>query len=146
AIVGEALVPERHPESRDRQAFAAWARYYVATSGTTLIGAYRYYRDSWKVHAHTPELRVVQELGRAADAALGLRYYSQDGAEFFRDRYPPDDAAMSRFVTDDVKLSSFTGYSVEAKAGLIGEAFDLEGRWAATRVEAIFEYTVQNNR
>jgi hypothetical protein len=146
AIVGEALVPERHPESRDRQAFAAWARYYVATSGTTLIGAYRYYRDSWQVHAHTPELRVVQELGRAADAALGLRYYRQDGAEFFRDRYPPDDAAMSRFVTDDVKLSSFTGYSVEAKAGLIGEAFDLEGRWAATRVEAIFEYTVQNNR
>lgn len=146
AIVGEVLVPERHPTDRTREAFAASARYYVAPTGTTLIGAYRYYRDSWQVHAHTPELRVVQEVGDAAEAAVRLRYYSQDGAYFFRDRYPPDDPAMTQYVTDDVKLSSFTGYTLEAKGSVLGEAFQLPGRWAAARFEGMLEYTVQHNR
>jgi hypothetical protein len=146
AIVGEALVPERHPTERTREAFAASARYYVARTGTTLIGAYRYYRDSWQVHAHTPELRIVQEAGRDADAAIRLRYYTQDGAYFFRDRYPPDDHAMTQYISDDIKLSSFTGYTIEAKGGVIGEAFGLDGRWAAARLEGILEYTVQHNR
>jgi len=146
AIVGESFVPERHPTKRTREAFAASLRYYLAASRTTLIGAYRYYRDDWKVHAHTPELRVVQELGLAIDASLRYRYYTQDGAYFFRDRYPADDDAMTQFVTDDVKLSSFTSHIFEAKAGVLGERFGLDGRWAAARLEAIFEYAKQNNR
>jgi hypothetical protein len=145
AIVGESLVPERHPTDRTREAFAAWLRYYLA-SGTTVIGAYRYYRDTWKVHAHTPELRLVQEAGRDVDASVRFRYYTQDGAYFFHDRYPPDDAAMTQFVTDDVKLSSFSGYTMEAKLGVLGDAFELGGRWAGARFEGILEYTVQHNR
>jgi hypothetical protein len=146
AIVGEALVPERHPTDRTREAFAASARYYLAQTGTTLVGAYRYYRDSWQVHAHTPELRIIQDAGGVADAAVRLRYYSQDGAYFYRTRYPPDDAKMTQFVSDDVKLSDFTGYTMEAKLGVIGDAFGLGGRWAATRFEGILEYSVQHNR
>jgi len=146
AIVGEALVPERHPTDRTREAFAAWARYYVARSATTLIASYRYYRDSWDVHAHTPELRLVQELNRNVDAAFAFRYYRQDGAYFFRDRYPPDDAAMTQFVSDDVKLSSFTGYTVEAKGGMLGEELGFAGHLAAMRLEGMLEYTVQHNR
>jgi hypothetical protein len=146
AIVGAALVPERHPTDRTREAFAVSARYYVAPTGTTLVGAYRYYRDSWKVHAHTPELRIIQEVGRSADAALRYRYYTQDGAYFFRERYPADDAAMTQYVSDDVKLSSFTGQTIEAKLGVRGEAFDLGGRWAGARFEGILEYSIQHNR
>ena len=146
AIVGEALIPERHPSDRTREAFAASARYYIAPTGTTVIGAYRYYRDSWKVHAHTPELRIVQEVGYSADASVRYRYYTQDGAAFFHDRYPPDDAAMTQYVSDDVKLSSFTGHTMEAKLGVLGEAFELGGRWAGARFEGILEYAIQHNR
>jgi hypothetical protein len=146
AIVGEALVPERHPTERTREALAASARYYLAPTGTTLIGAYRYYRDSWEVHAHTPEIRIVQEAGRSADASVRFRYYTQDGAYFYRTRYPADDPAMTQYVSDDVKLSDFTGYTMEAKLGVIGEAFDLDGRWAGARFEGILEYAVQHNR
>jgi hypothetical protein len=146
AIVGETLVSERHPDARTRQAFAASARYHIKPTGTTVIGAYRYYRDTWKIHAHTPELRLVQELGANADVALRYRYYTQDGAYFFRTRYLADDAAMTQFVTDDVKLSTFTGQTFEIKAGMRGEQLDLEGRWAGARFEAIFEYAIQNNR
>ena len=146
AIVGDSLVAERHPTERTREAIAASARYYVAPTGTTLIGAYRYYRDSWQVHAHTPELRVIQEVGRSVDAAVRYRYYTQDGAYFFHNRYPADDAAMTQYVSDDVKLSSFTGHTLEAKLGVLGEAFELGGRWAGARFEGILEYTIQNNR
>jgi len=146
AIVGESFAPERHPTERNREAFALSARYYVEDSHTTVIGAYRYYRDSWQVHAHTPELRIVQELGREVDVGLRYRYYTQDGAYFFHPRYPADDAAMTQFVSDDVKLSSFTGQAFEAKAGVLGDLIHLPGRWAAARFEAIFEYAIQNNR
>lgn len=146
AIVGEALVPERHPTERTREAFAVSARYYIAPTGTTLIGAYRYYRDTWKVHAHTPELRIVQEAGSNIDAAVSYRYYTQDGAYFFHEHYPADDAAMTQYVSDDVKLSDFTGHTFEAKLGVLGEAFELGGRWAGARFEGILEYVIQHNR
>ncbi|HEX2690799.1 MAG TPA: DUF3570 domain-containing protein [Kofleriaceae bacterium] len=146
AIAGEVLVSERHPTRRTREALAASARYYLAPTGTTVIGAYRYYRDSWQVHAHTPELRIVQEAGPDIDASVRYRYYTQDGAYFFRDRYPPDDAAMTQYVSDDVKLSDFTGHTLEAKLGVLGEAFELDGRWAGARFEGILEYVVQHNR
>lgn len=146
AIVGETLVSERHPTERTRQAFAANARYYVAETGTTLVYAYRYYRDSWKVHAHTPELRIVQEIGFDVDASLRYRYYTQDGAYFYRTRYPPDDPAMTQYVSDDVKLSDFSGHTLEAKLGVRGEAFGFGGRWAGARFESIVGYTVQHNR
>jgi Protein of unknown function (DUF3570) len=146
AIVGEVLVPERHPTERTREAFAASIRHYLAATGTTFIAAYRYYRDDWQVHAHTPELRLVQEVGRDADAAVRFRYYTQDSADFFRDRYPADWSTMSPYVTDDVKLSSFTGYTLEAKLGVLGEAFQLSGRWARARFEGMMDYTAQHNR
>lgn len=146
AIVGEVLVPERHPTERNRAAFAASIRHYLAATGTTFIGAYRYYRDDWHVHAHTPELRIVQEIGRDIDAAVRFRYYTQTAAYFFRERYPADNAAMSQFVTDDTKLSAFTGYTLEAKLGVLGEAFQLTGRWASARFEGMLDYTAQHNR
>jgi hypothetical protein len=145
AIVGDGLVTERHPMQRTREAIAASARYYIAPTGTTVIAAYRYYRDNWQVHAHTPELRLVQEAGNDADVAVRYRYYTQDGAYFYRTHYPADDAAMTQYVSDDVKLSTFTGHTLEAKLGVLGHAFDLGGRWANARFEGILEYSIQNN-
>jgi len=146
AIAGEVFVAERHPTERTREAFAVSARYYVAPIATTLIGAYRYYRDSWQVHAHTPELRLVHEGSAAIDLGFRYRYYWQDGAYFYQPRYPADDTAMTQYVSDDVKLSSFTGQSFEAKLGVLGEALHFSGRWAGARFEAILEYSIQNNR
>jgi hypothetical protein len=146
AIAGETLVAERHPTDRNRQAFAATGRYYEPRTRTALIGSYRYYRDSWEIHAHTPELRIVQEIGYTIDASLRYRYYTQDGASFFRSRYPADDPQMAQFVSDDVKLSSFSGHTIEGKVGVLGEAFGFGGRWAAARFESILEYVIQHNR
>jgi hypothetical protein len=134
---------ERHPTERNRTALAASARYHVRRTGTTLIGAYRYYQDSWKIRAHTPELRIVQQAGAAADATLRYRFHDQTKQAFFyEERYPMEQA----YLSDDVKLSKFTTHTIEAKLGVLGEAFWQSDRWAGARLEVILQYVVQNNR
>ncbi|MCX5748374.1 MAG: DUF3570 domain-containing protein, partial [Proteobacteria bacterium] len=145
-LAGLVLAPERHPDERLRQAFAVSLRQYLRATRTTVIGAYRYYRDDWKVRAQTPELRIVQEVGDTVDAAIRYRYYRQTAAFFYRPQYDTADFAVQPYLTDDQKLSAFDGHTLEAKLGMTGETFGLEGHWGAARLEGILEYVVQHNR
>jgi hypothetical protein len=163
-LTSDGFIAERHPDHRTRQAFALSARYYLPQSETTFIAAYRYYTDNWDVHAHTPEIRVVQQVGRTADAALRYRYYTQTSSFFAPDRLPGGHYAGSSpamnpspnckgltddgtaCFTDDPKMTKFDGHAIEAKLGIFGETFALKDRWSAARFEGILEYVVQNNR
>jgi len=145
-VTQSGLLPESHPDERTRQAFAASARIYVPASRTTFIPAYRYYTDNWSIHAHTPELRIVQEVGDHADAAITFRYYRQSAAYFFQERYGVIDPTAIHFITDDPKMSAFDGETLGAKLGIYGAEFGLSGNWAAARFEGILSYVVQNNR
>jgi hypothetical protein len=145
-ITSGGLEPEKHPNARLRQAIAGSLRYYVPETQTTFIGAYRYYTDDWHVHAHTPELRIVQEVGRFADAAIRYRYYHQSAAFFYAKRYPALTPGMIEYITDDPKMSAYDGHVMEAKLGVYGQEFDLSGRWAGARFEGIIEYIIQHNR
>ena len=144
AITTAGLVPERHPNERFRQAIALSGRLFLPRTQTTLIAAYRYYTDDWHIHAHTPELRVVQQVGDGADATLGYRYYTQTAAFFYAPRY--GDPTMLPYVTDDPKMSAFDGHIIEAKLGVLGEEFGLRHDWAGARIEGILEYIIQHNR
>lgn len=146
AITDTGEVPERHPTERTRQAAAASIRYFIPQAQITLIGAYRYYWDNWDLHAHTPEVRIVQQVGYAADASVRYRYHWQDRAFFYQDRYASGDPAMNLYVSDDVKLDDFTGHTLEAKLGVTGEAFGAEGRWAGARFEGILQYALLHQR
>jgi len=145
-ITSTGLVAEKHPNDRLRQAFAVSTRWYVPASQTTLIAAYRYYRDDWHIRAHTPELRIVQQVGIDADAAIRFRYYTQTAAFFYEPRYGDPMTMSIPYLTDDPKMSAFTGQTMEAKLGVLGHAFELGGRWSAARFEGILEYVVQHNR
>jgi hypothetical protein len=140
------FIPERHPFTRLRQSAAITARFYIPAAQLTIIPGYRYYWDSWGIHAHTPELRLVQEVGRHADASFMYRYYTQDSAFFWRAFYPTPPTPANPYVTDDPKMSPFDGDLLQAKLGIFGEAFDLQGRWAGARFEGIMEYVIQHNR
>ena len=146
AITAGGLVAEKHPNERLRQAFAISGRLYVPASQTTFIGAYRYYRDDWHIRAHTPELRIVQEVGAFADASVRYRYYHQTASYFYASRYPMLDPAMIEYVTDDPKMSAYDGHMLEAKLGVLGEEFSLGGKWAGARIEGVLEYIIQHNR
>ena len=143
-ITSTGFVAERHPDQRTRHALAASVRYYVPASQTTFVGAYRYYTDSWSIHAHTPELRIVQQVGLDADASVRYRYYTQSAAFFYQRRY--GDPGMYEFLTDDPKMSAFDGHVMEAKLGVMGDAFSLDGKWAAARFEGLLQYIIQHNR
>jgi len=142
AIAANMLVRERHPTDRLRHAIAASGRYQLRNS-TTLVGVYRYYRDDWKIRAHTPELRVIQEIADSIDASLRYRYHTQNAAFFYQERYMEEDP---EYRSDDVKLSKFRTHTLEAKLGILGETFGLGERWAGARVEAILSYVIQQNR
>ena len=147
AIVGSGTsvgtLRERHPTDRNRTALAASARYFVKQLNTTFIGSYRFYRDNWKIRAHTPEVRSILQIGSSIDATLRYRFHDQTKKAFFyEDRY----AMEQTYISDDVKLSKFTNHTIEAKLGMFGAAFDLPGRWAGARFEGIIQYLIQNNR
>jgi hypothetical protein len=150
AIVGMGTQREVHPTSRTRHAVALSGRYYISQTDTAIIAQYRFYRDDWLKHgaigagAHTPEVRVVQQVGDTIDASLRYRFHTQLGAFFYKDRYAM--APANGFVTDDVKLSAFRTHTVEAKLGMLGETFGLTGRWSPVRFEAILMYIAQDNR
>jgi hypothetical protein len=142
-IVAPVPIAERHPEERTRHAVAVSARLFVPRLSTAFIAAYRYYWDSWNINAHTPELRVIQQIGRNIDAAFRYRYYTQDASFFWERRYT---TPMRPYLTDDPKMSPFTGHILETKLGVLGDTFGLDGRWAGARFEGILEYVIQNNR
>jgi len=142
AITDVGLLPEVHPDKRVRQAIAASARYYVSRTHTAVIAAYRYYRDDWDVHAHTPEIRIVQDVADGVTAGARYRYYTQDAAFFYRTRY----AGTEDFRTDDVKLSAFRSHTFEAKLGVTCGVFGMTGRWQDARIDVLLQYVAQDNR
>ncbi|HUJ58364.1 MAG TPA: DUF3570 domain-containing protein [Kofleriaceae bacterium] len=146
ALTTTGFVPEKHPFTRLRQAVALSTRIYIPASQTTLIAAYRYYHDDWKITAHTPEIRIVQQAGLDVDATFGYRYYTQTASYFYQVRYPDPSVMPLSYYTDDPKMSAFDGHMFEAKLGVLGDAFELKHRWAAARFEGILDYIVQHNR
>jgi hypothetical protein len=48
-----------------------------------LHGSYRFYLDTWQIHAHTFEGNLWQHLGRAVSARLTYRYHSQNAPDFW---------------------------------------------------------------
>ncbi len=104
--------PEEHPESRGRQAYYLWvAQYLTATRSAVRVG-YRYYQDTWKIHAHAPEVRLHQEIGRYAELRLRYRYYAQDSAFFWR---KGGNLRKDRYATADPKMSIFHDQTVGMK-------------------------------
>ena len=77
---------------------------------------------------------------------MRYRYYTQTAAFFWLARYPAPSLMPLTYYTDDPKMSPFDGHLMEAKLGIYGSEFGLEGKWGAARFEGILEYIVQNNR
>jgi hypothetical protein len=147
-VEGIAGVPERenHPRERTRHAMAATVKWFVPAWTTTLIGTFRYYHDDWGLHAGTPEVRVIKDLGNDDTAWLTLRYrfHRQTEAYFYEDRYPTVRADM--FVSDDAKLAAFDNHTLGAKLEVQGQALGwTEGRLATTRGQIVIEYVAQGS-
>ena len=145
-VTAGGFVAEKHPFTRLRQSIGVSGRLYVPETETTLIASYRFYHDDWKINAHTPELRVVQQVGLNADGTFAYRYYTQTKSFFEMEKYPDPAVMPLPYYTFDPKMTAFDSHLFEAKLGIYGREFGLTGKWAGTRFEGLLEYVVQNNR
>jgi hypothetical protein len=135
-------VAENHPDQRTRHAVAGTVKWFVPQSDTTVIGTYRRYHDSWDVDAHTPEARVIQDVGDGTLFSLRYRYHKQFQAYFFQDEY----AAPQPLISDDVKLSAFDSHTLGAQLEMRGDVIGFTGLLGETRGQLVLEYVDQNNR
>ncbi|RMH41918.1 MAG: DUF3570 domain-containing protein, partial [Deltaproteobacteria bacterium] len=98
--------------------------------------------DTWEIRAHTPEIRLVQDVARDVSVRLRYRYHRQSAAFFYRDIYD----RLERYRTDDPKLGAFSthtaGAAIEAPLARLGAT----GELAAVRGQVVVEYVRQNNR
>lgn len=145
-VAGGVAERERHPTLRKRHAFFANAKGYLPATRSTLIAGYRFYFDDWGIKAHTPEVRLMQLLPREVALALRYRYYWQSKADFYKAVYDTNDPAIEPYLSDDVKLSHFTGQTYGAQLDVPLSAIGFTGDRGDIRATALFEYVIQNNR
>jgi hypothetical protein len=137
---------ERVPDSRVRHALAGTVRSFMPGTRSTLVTSYRFYIDDWDVMAHTPEIRLIQELSSKVNLHLRLRYYRQSDAYFYKPLYQSLDPALEPYVTEDVKLSAFTASTYEARLEFPLAKLGVRGRPGDLRFDLSLAYVVQNNR
>ncbi|MDE1942841.1 MAG: DUF3570 domain-containing protein [Betaproteobacteria bacterium] len=109
---------DNRPRQRDHTTFLVrWNHFYDATQGVSHL-SWRYYADTYGIHAHTVDGEYVQPLGGGWSLAPELRFYSQSHAWFYLEpapgsqpypTFPPPGTAYSSL---DQRLSSFGAITV----------------------------------
>lgn len=99
---------ERHPLQRNRLALSFWTRALVHRRWA-LAPMYRFYIDSWKVSAHSLDLRLHLRAASFLRLRARYRFYWQSGAFFWR--ADGDYDAEAPFITDDPKTAQFVSHT-----------------------------------
>ncbi|MBV8465125.1 MAG: DUF3570 domain-containing protein [Burkholderiales bacterium] len=108
---------DTRPGSRHEMAWLTRYRYYVASWDAALHVDYRYFRDNWKVQAHTLDVSLYQPLGHGWQIVPELRYYSQGAAYFFSNTFPPP--VFGALYSPDERLGAFGAITEGIKASKV---------------------------
>lgn len=95
---------EAYPQTRDSDAFAVRALYYLPYRAA-LKGEYKYYTDDWGIDANSFDLGYTHPLPNGWMLDLHARYYKQDAADFYYDLLPYENAY--KYHARDKELSTF---------------------------------------
>lgn len=130
---------DSRPDSRRQETGVLRWNHHFKALRATLRSSYRYYQDSFGIHAHTLGEEWVQPLGDSLVWTSGLRYDTQSAANFYFDPPPsgpfpaiPDGAYSSL----DQRLSAFGSITLDQKlAWNIGRhwTFDIKGEYSEQR-------------
>jgi len=102
----------RPDERRQAVGLVRYVRYVPKLDGA-LHADYRYFTNDWGVRAHTFDFSWYQNVGESWKVIPGLRYYSQQRADFYSTQFPPT-APFTYFSTDQ-RLSTFGGITTSLK-------------------------------
>lgn len=129
--------PDSRPRERQQTALLLRWNHHFEDLGATLRSSYRYYRDSYRIKAHTLQAEWVQPVSARWTLTPLLRLYSQSAASFYYD--PVYDATLGEpmpagydaanpptYLSADQRLSAFGGVTLGLKA-----EFQWDALWSA---------------
>ena len=128
--------PDIRPRERDQAIVLARWNHHFEGPGASLRSSYRYYHDSFGIHAHTLGFEWVQPVGRRYTLTPSMRLYTQSAASFYFDPvydpalgapYPPGFFTHPpQYISPDQRLSAFGGITAGLKL-----AMQIDADWSA---------------
>jgi Protein of unknown function (DUF3570) len=100
--LGYALGAQVYPNTHTSTAVEGRAKYYLPYRAAASL-SYRYYSDTWDVHANTIELGYTQPISNLWILEGRVRHYNQSHASFYSDLFPFADS--QNFVARDQDLA-----------------------------------------
>jgi hypothetical protein len=122
-----------YPNTRTSTAVEGRAKYYLPYRAAASV-SYRYFTDTWGIHANTIELGYTQPVSNKFIFEGRLRHYSQNHATFYSDIF--QFANQQNFEARDQNLAASTNNTVGAK---VTWAFAPEGFLVFKRATATFD-------
>ncbi len=123
---------DNRPRAHDRRTLQLRWNHFLDGTGATLRTSYRYYADSYAIHAHTLGLEYVQPLPQGWTLTPLARLYSQNAAKFYipadttGSPFPPNPPEDATAFSEDQRLSAFGARTFGLKA-----AKSFAGGWLA---------------
>ena len=108
------------PDTRLRKAVGIRSNWMWSKNSSIRLG-YRYYWDDWDIRSHTADI-LLQHYAAKKEViySLGLRYYTQTHASFFKNEY----SGSTGYLTVDSKLKDLRSNEFELGLTIKGTYFD----------------------
>jgi Protein of unknown function (DUF3570) len=133
--LGYALGTQVYPNTHTSTAVEARAKYYLPYRAAASV-SYRFFSDTWGIHANTIELDYVHPLADKFIFEGRVRHYSQNAATFYSDLFTQ--ANQQNFEGRDQNLAAQTNNTFDLK---VTYAFLPQGWKVFKRATATFDVT-----
>jgi hypothetical protein len=121
--IDQAILNDSRPDTRWLFSWTTRFRQYMERSRAALVLDYRFFRDDWKITAHTFDAAWRQPLGEHWEISPSIRYYSQNSPDFYQPYYlilPADG-----YWSSDYRLATFGALSYRLNATFTQEHWSL---------------------
>ena len=114
------LYQEKRPGTRNKQSAYVALTEAISPLDASVEVSYRYYHDSFDIHAHTVNLAWHQKVGSFLVLTPSARYYRQTAASFYGTIFPGDPvtnpSAVPAYYSADYRLSELDAFTVGLQA------------------------------
>jgi uncharacterized protein DUF3570 len=105
---GGSIVPERHPDQRQRRDLYLRLHQYFPNRSSLKLG-YRFYNDDWGIDSHEWSAALSQYVTQGMFARYQYRYYTQTPADFYRDEYATADG-VGGYRSGDYRMDALASH------------------------------------
>lgn len=127
---GGGIVPERHPDRRERRDAFVKVNQYLPNQSSLRLG-YRWYTDDWGIGSHEVSGALSQYVTRGLFARYQYRWYTQTAADFWRADYEDPDG-VGGYRSGDYRMapldSHLFGAALNADLGALAPETPVLGR------------------